>query len=979
MSENYDITFGVWVKRLRAQLDLTQDALAEQVGCAVETLRSFERGVRRPSRMMVERLADVLKVPAGERAAFLRLGRAVEIHSSTPRQNHSDNPPAPEPRSRLAPPPQVVDLIGRTAEREQLIGLLRAPGPRLVSLIGPGGIGKTSLALQVATELAADETAFADGAGVVWLASVAKAGDAPLAIAEMLGYATQSARPVADLLVEALRERSLLVVLDNLEHLLGADSELLTTLIRRLLTEAPSVRLLATSRERLRLRDERVIELGGLTIPPSDTGPRVDQAESVQLFVERAQHIAPEFALRPENRAAIAHICRRLEGLPLAIELAAAWTRAITPREIAAEIDRAVDFLEVADRDAVARHRSVRAVLDHSWTLLTADERRTLARLSVFHGGCDREAAAAVISSEFRVLSSDQDNSQLKTHNSKLITQLAALIDKSLVRRHEVGGVTRYTLHELVRQYAAERLADDPADQAATEARHTTYYAALLQRLIESRTGAATTAARATLNRELDNLRAAWLRAAATQDTAALATMFRGFWVLYEANGWVLDGAALYGQAAEALRATASAAGLRGYLMVQQGAALSRIGRFAQADPLIEEGMALAQSSEDIASLSDLPFNLGMIELNRGRITAAQTLLGRATSAAHAAGDHFVRLWAELFLGWIARMKGDYSAAEAAFQTCLAAWRAQGFARGEAIALVYLGELARITGRYEACAAYLSASMRIASSANDRWTLSLTLGALGSLAIDQDEWDEAGYLLAESTSIIRDMGGEPWLLGAMLCARGQLARVRGALREALQYYAEVAQMVRTGEGLLAGDLVYGLARLHERAGDDETALALLDALEHTITEHYILRLAAERRAAIEGRLAPAKRAAAAETARERALLPWLEELCARPIAAEPPAPPATPIVAPAVPVGSCYVAETGETLTPREVEVLRLLIAGAGNQAIADTLVISLYTAKHHVASILQKLGVATRTQAALRGRALGLELPPHQ
>jgi DNA-binding NarL/FixJ family response regulator len=560
-------------------------------------------------------------------------------------------------------------------------------------------------------------------------------------------------------------------------------------------------------------------------------------------------------------------------------------------------------------------------------------------------------------------------NSQLSILNT-----LSALIDKSLVRRHEAGGVTRYTLHELVRQYAAERLADDPVDQAATEARHTTYYAALLQRLIESRTGAATTAARATLNRELDNLRAAWLRAAATQDTAALATMFRGFWVLYEANGWVLDGAALYGQAAEALRATASAAGLRGYLMVQQGAALSRIGRFAQADPLIEEGMTLVQSSEEIASLSDLPFNLGMIELNRGHITAAQTLLGRATSAAHAAGDHFVRLWAELFLGWIARMKGDYSAAEAAFQTCLAAWRAQGFARGEAIALVYLGELARITGRYEACAAYLSASMRIASSANDRWTLSLTLGALGSLAIDQDEWDEAGYLLAESTSIIRDMGGEPWLLGAMLCARGQLARARGALREALQYYAEVAQMVRTGEGLLAGDLVYGLARLHERAGDDQTALALLDALESTTTEHYILRLAAARRAAIESRLAPAKRAAAAETARERALLPWLEELCARPIAAEPPAPPATPIAAPAVPVGSCYVAETGETLTPREVEVLRLLIAGAGNQAIADTLMISLYTAKHHVASILQKLGVATRTQAALRGRALGLE-----
>jgi ATP/maltotriose-dependent transcriptional regulator MalT len=209
----------------------------------------------------------------------------------------------------------------------------------------------------------------------------------------------------------------------------------------------------------------------------------------------------------------------------------------------------------------------------------------------------------------------------------------------------------------------------------------------------------------------------------------------------------------------------------------------------------------------------------------------------------------------------------------------------------------------------------------------------------------------------------------------MLCARGQLARARGALREAQQYYAEVVQMVHAGEGILAGDLVYGLARLYERAGDDETALALLNALEHTTTEDYILRLAAGRSAALERRLAPAKRAAA-ETEGERALVPWLEELCARPIAAEPPAAPPAPIAPPTVPAGSRYVPETGEILSPREVEVLRLLIAGAGNQAIADTLVISLYTAKHHVASILQKLGVATRTQAALRGRALGLEPP---
>jgi ATP/maltotriose-dependent transcriptional regulator MalT len=401
---------------------------------------------------------------------------------------------------------------------------------------------------------------------------------------------------------------------------------------------------------------------------------------------------------------------------------------------------------------------------------------------------------------------------------------------------------------------------------------------------------------------------------------------------------------------------------------------LSRIGRFDQAAPLLQEGQALLQASGDAADQHDLILYQAMIEINTGQVAAAQTLLARAEALASAAGDHFVRLWARLFLGWIARFHGDYAAAEADYRVCLAAWRAQGFARGEAAALVYLGELARITGRYETAATHLSASMRIVSTANDRWALSLTLGTLGALAVDQGEWDQADYLLTESVAIIRDLGDEPWMLGGMLCGLGYLNRARGTLREALRCYAEVTRMVSAGEGVLIGELVYGFARLYERAGDDQTALALLTALEATAAEHYILRLAAGRRAAIETQLASTQRAAAAETARTRALLPWLEELCARPIALNQPATPETPVAPPIVPAGGRYVAETGEILSPREVEVLRLLIAGAGNQAIADTLVISLHTAKHHVASILQKLGVATRTQAALRGRALGLE-----
>ncbi len=306
--------------------------------------------------------------------------------------------PSDRQRANLPRPlPTPLDLVGRMAERALLTEHLRAGGRRLVTLLGPGGIGKTSLALRVAADLAASP-AFADGVAVALLAPVATADDVPIAIAASLGVPLQGARPALEQLVDALRDQELLLVLDNLEHLLRpGDGEALTALIARLLAEVPGLRVLATSRERLRLRDEQVLDLGGLALPASDSGPRVERSEAVRLFVERAQRVSPAFALSAESRTVVAQICRRLEGMPLAIELAASWTRALAPHEIAEEIERSLDFLSGADRDTPARHRSMRAALDHSWQLLDNNERRALAQLSVFRGGWDRDAAVAVV------------------------------------------------------------------------------------------------------------------------------------------------------------------------------------------------------------------------------------------------------------------------------------------------------------------------------------------------------------------------------------------------------------------------------------------------------------------------------------------------------------------------------------------------------------------------------------------------------
>src|SRR5215212_260788 len=442
MHNQHTSAFGVQLRRYREVAGLTQEQLAARAGLTVNAISLLERGLRRlPYPQTIRKLAAALGLSTAEIAAWRDTFQEREPLIARPQ------PLLP------APPP----LIGRATERAAVLQHFRDAGRRLVTVAGPGGIGKTSLALQAAADLT-DQSTFGDGVRVAWLAAVATVADVPLAIAEALGIPIQGSRPILDQLMAALRERSLLLLLDNLEHLLGSDSgEALVALIGRILTEAPTVALLVTSRERLRMRDEWVLELGGLALPATDSEPHLERADAVQLFVERAQRVSPDFALRAENRAAVGHICRRLEGMPLAIELAAAWTRALTPHEIVAEIDQALDFLAQRSRDTPIRHRSMRAALDHSWNLLTNAERRALACLSVFRGGCQRDAAMSMSGADLQTI--------------------MALIDKSLLRREEVGGVMRFSLHELVHQYAAEHLAADPEEQAATEARHTAYYA----------------------------------------------------------------------------------------------------------------------------------------------------------------------------------------------------------------------------------------------------------------------------------------------------------------------------------------------------------------------------------------------------------------------------------------------------------------------------------------------------------------------
>jgi DNA-binding CsgD family transcriptional regulator len=549
---------------------------------------------------------------------------------------------------------------------------------------------------------------------------------------------------------------------------------------------------------------------------------------------------------------------------------------------------------------------------------------------------------------------------------------LGALLDKSLVQREQQHGTTRYTLHELVRQYAAERLRDDPADQTAMEARHATYYADLLRHSIMAQTGVASLDAWTHVIQDMDNLRIAWLRAATTGDVAALLGMARGLTILYDHHGWLRDGMALFGHAAEALRSWGEPANAaRGLILGTQGYFQLRTGQPAEGAVLLQQGLALMQSAGATTESAFLLYHLAAIELFAARFASARDRFAEAARLAEAAGDDFVRLWATYFLAVTAIMVGDYVNAENLCAVCINAWRAQGFERGVALAHVVLGQSLRLHGRATAAEAAVRTGLEIGTAHQDILTFALVERELSALALNRGQVDEAYELIAKSCARLRETGDV--ITYVRSCAlRMRLEAQRGMVGVARSSCAELLHAVRAGAIISLAEAAYGLALILQAEGSDVEALSVLVALDGTPGEDATLQLAAQLRAELKQRLDPAQRAAATEQARAHDLLPWLHAICARPPApavAQTPSTAATPIV----PLGGVFVAETGETLSPREVEVLRLIAAGANNAAIAEELVISVHTVKTHVAHILAKLNVVSRTEAALRARELGL------
>ncbi|MEJ2210597.1 MAG: tetratricopeptide repeat protein [Anaerolineae bacterium] len=667
---------------------------------------------------------------------------------------------------RVDLPAQPTPFVGREEDLAQITGCFDGPDCRLLSLVGPGGIGKSRLAIEVAASRA---DAFLHGVFFVPLAGVEAPGRLVSALAEALGFSFYGRQDPRAQLLEYLRDKELLLVLDNFEHLLIGEDDAgveVAGMLTDILEEAPRVKLLVTSRQRLNLRWEWLYDVRGLSCPPETAASPADGYGAVQLFVQVAGRIRPGFSLADEWPA-VARICRLVEGMPLALELAAAAARALPCPEIAAEIEQDLDVLAASLHDLPERHRSVRAAFEGSWRLLAAEEQQAMGRLAAFRGGFDREAARAVAGAPRAMLD--------------------ALAEKSLLRRTPSG---RYELHELLRQFAAERLAEEQDEDARARARHAGHYAGRLQAWQDLLHGDGQRAALSEMALEMENVRAAWKYAVERQQADLVSRSLEGLYRFYDLRGRFQEGGVAFALAAAAWR--------------------------GPADP----GSAHL--------LARLEVRQAMFEFRAGRYAAAQELAARSLKPLRRLGDAGEEALALSILGALAEEQGEYDRARTHYESALDLYRQAGDGRGQARTLDHLGDVARMVGAYDRAGAHYRDSLGLYQEIGDRAGIASALNSLGSDAGTRGDYEQARAYFEQSLALRRELddrfgiAGASHNLGAVAYLLGDYEAARDLRQEALTICREIG--FRWG----VADALRHLGDAHRRLGQDAEARQLYE-------------------------------------------------------------------------------------------------------------------------------------------------------
>jgi len=674
----------------------------------------------------------------------------------------------------LRPPPNnlPVAATGFVGRDDELQGLKQhLANEALVTLVGPGGIGKTRLALQTAAEML---ERFRDGAFYVSLTSVVALDVLISTAAQVVGVTFAGPEEAREQLLNYLAGRALLLLLDDLTYVLDA-AGLLMEIQRR----APKVRLLITARERLDLPGETTIELSGLPIPPAGAEAvrggalPASNYSAEHLFLLAARRARGDFAFSDDDRPAVRRICQLVEGMPLGIELAAAWTPLFTCAEIAQEIERSVDFLTTSRADIPERQRSTRAVLDYFWGLLAEDERRRLRSLSVFRSGFERDAGHQVADASLFFLS--------------------ALVDKAYLHRLPSG---RYEMHELLRQYAEQNLAALAEEQAAAGDRHCQYYAGFMDRSRTAVKGAEQAEVLSAIHAEIGNVRAAWQWAVVHGRAEAVRQFLESLVLFYDTQNWYHEGAETFARAVDRWRAVLNDAAAAhdstlARLMIGQGIFQHRLGLNAHAGEALEYGLAMLRQPPD----RELPpevalaqYFLARVKLDLGEYDSARELLAQSLDQQRTVQDRY----------------------------------------GIALALNEMAGVALHLGQYAAARELVDEALALRRTIGDQHGMAVSLAAAGELALELGEFDQAQTLLQECAEVTRRLGkraGQPYALHNL----GRLADARGNYEIARRYYSDSLALNRESGNSkeMAHDLL-GLGEVALHAGDASEAERLID-------------------------------------------------------------------------------------------------------------------------------------------------------
>jgi predicted ATPase/transcriptional regulator with XRE-family HTH domain len=836
--------FGRWLSRQRKALDLTQEDLAERTGCSLSLIQKIEMGNRRPSKQVAEVLADFFHIPTAEREAFLHFARGhqderqktkdegmvnldpspsgvghlpihnlhIETRTVTGRQAKVEHP------NNL--PIQLTSFVGRAIELPRIRDLMLTAEVRLLTLTGPPGTGKTRLALHVAAELLRE---FEDGVFFINLAPITDPDVVISEIAQTLGVSETWSKSLLEGVKTYLGDKRIVLVLDNFEQVVEA-----APVVGELLTRAPGVKVMVSSRVPLHIRGEKEFVVPPLHLPDLQYLPpleRLGRYEAIQLFLERATDVGTDFELMEDNASAVAHICARLDGLPLAIELAAARVKVLSPETILRRLESRLELLTGGHRDLPPRQRTLRGAIEWSYDLLDQDERRLFRRLAVFQGGRTLEAIEAVCDIEA--------NSRIQ-----MLDGVRSLVDNSLLRREEgAGGVPRFVMLETIHEFAREKLTESGEHEALSR-EHALYFMALAEQAAPNLTGPKQQEWFARLEDEHDNIRAA-LRWASEAHNASgpdpvhegaigapeiglrLAAALGRFW---DVRGYWSEGrqqlrrALSLGQAtaSDTTGATATTAG-----PPPSATPASIEYRTARAEALIWAGLwaSLMEENIDMASeLYDQSLALSKELDDKGGIAnALHRLAGKALE------------------------RGDLPKARSLTEQSLQIYQELGDKPKVATLLYLLSDVVYQMGDIPAARSLMEESLSLRRELGDKTGIALSLRGLGFTHVMEGDLPAARSLYEQSLALQIELGANnniPWgysNLALVIYLEGDYPAARSLYEQSLTLQKELGAKIGIVVGLAGlGGVAAGLGQAHRGARLLGAAGALLQSISSVL-------------------------------------------------------------------------------------------------------------------------------------------------